>query len=151
MNYSLLDSSGRCINTLTWDGTTDWTPPPDTTLVQGQTLQIGAEYVLSGGQWVLIEQPPTPPQPKWVQFGAELATDTSVNTMIATAAATAPVLHLMLGVGLGQAAQGDPQTFSVAWSNARTAGLVTQQLADHVASLAQQYDLPSNFVAQLNN
>lgn len=58
-------------------------------------------------------------------------------------------LHLMLGVGLGPAAQGDPQTFSVAWANARAAGLVSPKLAAHVAAIGAGYGLPAEFLAQL--
>ena len=68
---------------------------------------------------------------------------------VATAATAAPVLHLMLSVGLGQAAQGDPQTFSVAWANARAVGLVSPELAAHVATVGAGFDLPAEFLVQL--
>jgi hypothetical protein len=55
----------------------------------------------------------------------------------------------MLGAGLGQAAQGDPQTFSVAWTNARAVGLVSAELAGHVAAVGASYDLPAEFLAGL--
>jgi len=87
---------------------------------------------------------------RWVEFGTALVADPGVNQMIGTAAATAPVLHLMLGVGLGQAAQGDPKTFLAAWTAAMGAGLASPDLAAHVAALATTYDLPAEFVAALN-
>jgi voltage-gated potassium channel Kch len=52
-------------------------------------------------------------------------------------------------VGLGQAAQGDPQTFVVGWASARAAGLVSAELAAHVATVGAGYDLPADFLAQL--
>ena len=151
MLYALLDSNGLCLNRITWDGESDWQTPEGTTLIEDTEMRIGARYELVDDAWTLIpESEPEPPaEPRWVQFGAELATDTAVNTMIATAASTAPVLHLMLGVGLGQAAQGDPQTFSVAWANARAVGLVSAELAAHVATVGAGYDLPAEFLAQL--
>jgi len=95
--------------------------------------------------------PPPPPVAQWVLFGSLLAADTSVNAMVATAAAAAPVLHLMLGVGLGQAAQGDPKTFLAAWSTALASGLATPTLAAHVVDLGTSCDLPEYFLAQLNS
>jgi hypothetical protein len=55
----------------------------------------------------------------------------------------------MLGVGLGQAAQGDAQTFSVAWASALSAGLVSPELATHVAELGATCDLPAEFLGQI--
>lgn len=152
MNYSLIDSDGRCVNTLAWDGKSNWTPPANTTLVAGQTLNVGAQYSLINGQWYLIPDPEPEQEtiPQWVQFGAALAVNSGVNTMVATAAVSAPVLHLMLGVGLGQAAQGDPKTFMAAWSNARAVGLVSQELADEMVTIGSNYDLPQEFLDQLN-
>jgi len=90
------------------------------------------------------------PTPQWTQFGAALAIDPAVNTLVATAAQSAPVLHLMMGVGLGQAAQGDPQTFSVAWSAAVQGGLVNAELVAHMQAMATTYNLPPEFIAGLN-
>lgn len=150
MPYSLLDSTGRCVNVVSWDGVSDWQPPDGLTLA-AEELQIGSRYVQSDDVWLLAESPSPPAVPRWVQFGAALAADAGVNAMIGTAATSAPVLHLMLGVGLGQAAQGDPQTFTVAWANARSVGLVSAELAAHVAELAASFDLPAEFIAGLTS
>lgn len=150
MPYSLLDSTGRCVNVVSWDGESDWQPPEGLTLV-AEALQIGSRYDLIDDVWTLAEPPTLPVVPRWVQFGAALAADPSVNAMVGAAITTAPVLHLMLGVGLGQAAQGDPQTFATAWSNARAAGLVSPELAAHVADLAAQFNLPAEFIAELTS
>lgn len=152
MNYYLLDQDGLCINAVNWDGGDGWSPPEGVTLVS-QALSVGRRYGYDAEQeqWVDLDPPPFPqPQPQWVQFGAALAADVDVNAMVSAAASTAPVLHLMLGVGLGQAAQGDPQTFSVAWSNARTAGLVTPDLAAHVAAVGASHNLPAEFLDSIN-
>jgi len=60
------------------------------------------------------------------------------------------VLHLMLGVGLGQAAQGDPATFLAAWGQARASGLVSPELVEQVVNLAGGFDLPVEFLAGLD-
>ena len=87
---------------------------------------------------------------RWQEFAAVLSSDQSVNQMIAAALQAAPVLGLMLGVGLGQAAEGNPGTFSTAWGLALAGGLVTPQLAAYVQGLTTGYDLPASFVAMLN-
>lgn len=151
MLFSLLDSNGWCVNRTVWDGLSDWQPPVGTTPIEAD-LRLGCRYEQNPetSEWVLVEEPPAPPPvPQWVAFGAALAADPDVNAMVATAATAAPVLHLMLGVGLGQAAQGDAQTFSAAWANARSAGLVSAELAAHVADLGAGFDLPAAFLAQL--
>ena len=152
MNYSLLDKSGRCINNIIWDGKPGWSPPSGFTLVKNKTLEVDSVYSLNGGQWVCVSQIETPTsEPQWVQFGAILAADTSVNAMVATAAASYPVLHLMLGVGLGQAAQGNTETFAAAWSNAKSMGLVSPELAKHVAEVGLSLNLPQAFLTTFNS
>lgn len=93
-----------------------------------------------------------PPEPvaQWVQFAGMLATDSAVNGLVTTAADVAPVLHLMLGVGLGQAAQGESRTFLAAWGQARAGGLIPQELAEQVAAMAAACDLPAEFVEALS-
>ena len=86
---------------------------------------------------------------QWVEFASALVSDTAVNALIATASSQAPVLNLMLGVGLGQAAQGDAKTFVAAWTAARTSGLVDAPLVTHMQALATTYDLPAEFIAGL--
>jgi hypothetical protein len=114
-----------------------------------QDVDLDARVLRKG--WELVELPPVvvPPTPRWVQFAQTLAVDPAVNGLVATAATAAPVLHLMLGVGLGQAAQGDPTTFLAAWSDAVTAGLVSPELAAQMQLLASGFDLPAEFVEGL--
>lgn len=120
-------------------------------LAPTQDVDLDALVLRRG--WELVELPPPPPvvpAPRWVQFAEQLATDAAVNGLVATCAATAPVLHLMLGVGLGQAAQGDPATFLAAWGQAVATGLVAPELAAQVAALAGGFDLPAEFVEGLS-
>jgi hypothetical protein len=94
--------------------------------------------------------PPPPPVAQWVQFAGMLASDPAVNQLVATAATAAPVLHLMLGVGLGQASDGNPVTFLAAWAQARAGGLVPAPIAAEVAVMAAAFDLPADFVEALS-
>jgi hypothetical protein len=119
-------------------------------LEQTREIDLDAGTLTRG--WLIVERPPVepaPPEPRWVEFGGALGQDQSVNQFVGTISQVAPVLHLMVGVGLGQAAQGDSKTFLAAWGLGLTAGLVTVELAAHVSALATTYDLPAEFVAAL--
>lgn len=60
-------------------------------------------------------------------------------------------LALMLGVGLGQAAQGDERTLLRAWQLANSAGLVQPGLIAQVQALATTFNLPAAFVGGLQS
>lgn len=115
------------------------------------TQDVDLDALVLRRGWELVELPPVvvAPTPRWVQFAQSLAVDPAVNGLVATCATAAPVLHLMLGVGLGQAAQGDPTTFLAAWSDAVSAGLVSPELAAQMQMLASGFDLPAEFVEGL--
>lgn len=98
-------------------------------------------------QWVIQEQEAVP---EWVAFGSVVMVDPDVNTMLGAALTTIPGLYGGLTVGLGQVAQGDPQTFIAAWTGCMQVGLVTPELAAHVAELAQPFNLPADFIAALS-
>jgi hypothetical protein len=100
--------------------------------------------------YTLPDPDPEPTVPRWVQFGVALGSTPAVNVFVATLAQAAPVLHLMIGVGLGQASQGDPQTFLGGWAQCRTAGLVSAELLAGVVAMAAAYDLPGEFIAALS-
>ena len=139
-NASFLSEAGAVL--IRSDATYD----PETEL-----LQSTEPYLLDGEVYNTIAAaiPPPPVIPQWVAFGAAIAGDAAVNTLVATAAQAAPVLHLMLGVGLGQAAQGDPQTFLAAWTAASNANLLTEELVDSLVSMGETYDLPEAFLTAI--
>ena len=120
-----------------------------TFLKQGNTIreETDSEVIaqLYNAGWELWEPPP----PQWVGFGAALGADQQVNQFVGSLIEAAPVLHLMVGVGLGQAAQGDPHTFLTAWGMGLQTGLVTPELAAHVVELAEPFHLPAEFVEAL--
>ena len=84
-----------------------------------------------------------------MQFAQALAGSDEIKALLWTAEAVNPVLREMLGVGLGQAAQGNPATFLAAWSDAVAAGLVSADLAAQMQTLATGFDLPAEFVEGL--
>ena len=117
----------------------------------GELAQAKAALAFADRKLKVVEgRPDDEAVPQWVAFASTLAGDPSVNGMIAAAQSDAPVLHLMLGVGLGQAAQGDTQTFLQAWGEGLAAGLISPELAAHVAALAEPFDLPTDFIEALS-
>lgn len=107
------------------------------------------ELIWVDGAYTISVLPPPPPIPRWVDFATALGADTQVNQFIAALAQTVPVLHLMIGVGLGQAAQGDSQTFLAAWATAVSQNLISTVFAEHIQTIAKQHDLPKVFVNAL--
>jgi len=113
-----------------------------------RTQNVDLDLMVLQRGWMLVPVVTTK-VPRWLQFGQALAVDSAVNGLVAYAATNAPVLHLMLGVGLGQAAQGDPTTFLAAWANAVSVGMVPSELVSQMQTLATGFDLPAEFVAGL--
>jgi hypothetical protein len=123
------------------------------TLLRKGWVQIPDPEV-PGSTWNGIDWDAPPSEqviPQWVQFGVALGSTAAVNVFVATLAQSAPVLHLMIGVGLGQASQGDPQTFLGGWSQCRALGLVSAELLAGVTAMAADYDLPADFIAALSD
>lgn len=89
------------------------------------------------------------PQREWIQFGLALASLPAVDALLATVEAASRPLERMLSGGLLQAAQGDPRTFLAAWAKVVEHGLISPELIQLVAGLAEQYSLPPGFVAGL--
>jgi hypothetical protein len=122
------------------------------TVIQSRRGSVEIEYIEGGTGWWPVEaleavEDPNPPQ--WIAFGAALGGDQQVNEFYGGLIQQAPVLYMMVGGGLLQAAQGDPRTFLTAWALGLQSGLVTPALAAHVAELAAPFDLPADFVAAL--
>ncbi|MFN9915328.1 MAG: hypothetical protein ACK53L_22250, partial [Pirellulaceae bacterium] len=116
------------------------------------TQDVDLDALVLRRGWELVELPPPPPvvpAPRWVQFAQALAGSDEIKALLWAAEAANPVLREMLGVGLGQAAQGDPTTFMAAWGDVVAAGLVSTELAAQMAALAGGFDLPAEFVEGL--
>jgi hypothetical protein len=101
--------------------------------------------------WELVELPPAAPQPRWVEFGAAVQSDPAINQLLGAALQQAPALGLGLGVGLGKAADGDARVFLSSWSMARALNLISAELLAGVEALAEQFDLPDDFVVALGS
>ena len=115
-------------------------------------LQAVPPYLLDGVVFDRVAEvrPPVPPQPRWQEFRAALRAIPEIQTLIATLAQADPMGHLAIGVGLGQAAQGDSTTFLGVWAELLASGLVPAAMAAQVQALAGGFDLPAEFLAGLN-
>jgi hypothetical protein len=86
---------------------------------------------------------------RWVEFGAAVQVSAPVIQLMTVALEQHPPLGLGLAVGLGKAEDGKPASFLSSWTIARSLGMVTPEIAAELAELAQDFDLPANFVAAL--
>lgn len=86
---------------------------------------------------------------RWVEFGGAVQASQLINQLLGTALQQVPALGLGLGVGLGKAADGDARVFLNSWTITRSLGLVSPELLAEVVALARQFDLPAEFVAEL--
>jgi hypothetical protein len=73
MNGYLVIKDEQVINTVLWDGVSDWTPPEGTT-VELAPSHVGIGWTRVDGNWVAPEPPPAPtPDPAKVSARAKLA------------------------------------------------------------------------------
>ena len=89
------------------------------------------------------------PSPRWVEFGGAVQASILINQLLGTALQQVPALGLGLGVGLGKAADGDARVFVSSWAIANAMGMISAALLAEVTGLAEQFDLPPEFVAAL--
>ena len=59
MNGYLVIKDNTVINTVVWDGVSDWTAPEGTT-VELAPAHVGIGWSRVGGEWVAPEPPPAP-------------------------------------------------------------------------------------------
>ena len=73
MSTYLVIKNNTVINTVVWDGESDWTPPEGTT-AEVAPDHVGIGWTKSGSNWIAPE-PPTPPaeDPNKVSARAKLA------------------------------------------------------------------------------
>ena len=83
------------------------------------------------------------PEPDWMSFGIELTTHPGIAELYA--AIPGPVAN-GLSIGLNEANKGDPRLFSVLWQQLLTSGAITPELLVDIASIANEYHLPVEFI-----
>jgi hypothetical protein len=86
------------------------------------------------------------PQSDWMAFGVELATNPAIAALYS--AIPGPVAG-GLTVGLSEASKGDPRLFLGLWSKLIEAGAIQPELLQTIGTLAQQFNLPGEFMAEL--
>jgi len=59
MNTYLIIEDNQVINTVLWDGVSEWTPPEGTTLVIAPT-HVGIGWTKNGSEWIAPERLPEP-------------------------------------------------------------------------------------------
>jgi hypothetical protein len=126
-------------------------------------LQRVEPYLLNGIVWdrTVVTRPAAVPEPNWQTFQLALLTDAQVHAMMSVAKEAFPGLISAWSTGLGQAAVGQGLvSFGNQWALGRQLivpdglpgsglPLVSDALADHVATLAEASHLPTGFIALL--
>ena len=88
-------------------------------------------------------------EPRWQEFRSALRAIPEIKSLLQMLSEQDQLAFLGLGVGLGQAAQGDISTFMSVWAELLDAGVVPSDLATAVQALAAEFDLPVAFVKGL--
>ena len=99
-----------------------------------------------GTQWVTPEPPAIPPQPRWMNFGIDLALHPAITDL--WEALPGPVSGA-LPTALNEASKGNPQLFMALWQRTMATGAITPELIGAIAALAAEHHLPAEFIAGL--
>jgi hypothetical protein len=86
MNGYLIIKDEQVINTVLWDGVSDWTPPEGTT-VELAPAHVGIGWTRVDGNWIAPEPPAAPtPDPAKVSARAKLTalglTDEEISAIV---------------------------------------------------------------------
>jgi hypothetical protein len=86
MNGYLVIKDNEVINTVVWDGVSDWTPPEGTT-AELAPAHVGIGWTRADGEWIAPEPPAAPtPDPNKVSARAKLAalglTDEEISAIV---------------------------------------------------------------------
>jgi len=101
------------------------------------------------GAYVIEALPPPIPTPRWVDFSAAIMAMPAINVMLGAVLQAAPGLYGGLVVGLQQASEGDSRVFLNSWHAAIAMELVSEELITTVQGVADEYDLPQDFINAL--
>lgn len=113
-------------------------------------LEVSEPYEVDGvlyGYRVVVR----PPVPDWVGFGDALLQVPGVSAMLTQALSsemTAPIA-LTLPASIIEASKGIYGTFNMIWEKAKQTGLVDEELSNSIKQVAEDYNIPSDFVGNL--
>jgi hypothetical protein len=103
----------------------------------------------NGASFDVVEIPPAPPTPRWVEFSAAAMSDAAINEMLGGLISAAPGLYGGMIVGLKDASVGDSRIFVNSWKAAMDAELVSDAVTEQVGLLAAEFNLPEAFTNSL--
>lgn len=116
-------------------------------LAPREAITLGEPEGVLRRTWQVLPIPPAPEQARWVEFGQAVLTSAELGQLYEVAPR---LLAHGLTAGLLQAVnQTDSRPFAAAWTMARGLGLISDELLAVVVGLAQQFNLPSDFVDAL--
>ena len=86
------------------------------------------------------------PEPDWIGFGIELITNPAVAALFD--AIPGPISN-GISIGLWEASKGDTRLFLDLWAPLVATNAITTELLNTVGVLAQQFNLPAEFIVAL--
>lgn len=93
------------------------------------------------------EPEPEPPIPDWDGFNAEILADVPLNTLLGAVLVLSPAVALGVPVSLGQVAKEGTASFAIAFPALCELGGATTEAREAWAVIAEDHDLPADFVA----
>jgi hypothetical protein len=103
----------------------------------------------NGASFDVVDIPPAPPTPRWVEFSAAAMSNAAINEMLGGLISSAPGLYGGMIVGLKDASVGDSRIFINSWNAASSADLISDAAIEKIGLLADEYDLPQEFIDSL--
>ncbi len=111
---------------------------------------ISSNPVLRDGNWVIqwdVVPLQTESLPDWDGFNAAILSDTAFNQSTGAVFAQAPSVAIALPSALAQVSTNGVSAFSLVFTNFCLIGQVSAEQRDTWATMAETYNLPSEFVA----
>jgi hypothetical protein len=119
------------------------TPEPDAEGVYQQQWEIRPATAEEISAYDLANAP----APDWMGFALELASNPAIAVLFD--AVPRPISN-GISIGLSEASKGDPRLFLGLWSRLLTSGAITTDLLGAIRALAQQSNLPNDFIISLS-
>ena len=103
----------------------------------------------NGASFDVVDIPPAPPTPRWVEFSAAAMSNAAINEMLGGLISSAPGLYGGMIVGLKDASIGDSRIFINSWKAAMDADLISDAAIEQIELFAVEFDLPAEFTNSL--
>ena len=142
-SYVVFDANGNAVNSILLSPDSIWQPP------SGCTIQHDPDGLIWAAATIATPEP-AEPLPDWTAFKRAAIASPAVNQALAAAMPSAPIATNAVTPALMAVAEGNPaDDFRAVWLTLRRLDLIPQDTLNQLTSLAQQCNLPDDFVRVL--